>query len=118
MTIITLGEPAMQRTVADLQRVATDAVSTAPVLSMAWWRDYFHGAAEEVAFWCAILLAVGRVAWFLWDCWDRWSGKQKAARPVRVPDLGERAVGRVEGVLIGAAVAVAVTVAWSMVVLG
>lgn len=55
----------------DAQRVVTDAVAVTPAFTMPLWLTDLHGPAGEVAFWCAVFVAVARAAWVVWDFADR-----------------------------------------------
>lgn len=80
-------EGAVDRLVSDVQRVAGDAASAAPALTMPWWLTALHGVAAEVAFWCAILVAVGRAVWLIWDLWERWCQRRQSANRAPAHDL-------------------------------
>ncbi|WP_448208473.1 hypothetical protein [Azospirillum sp. sgz302134] len=61
-----------------MERTVTDAVAVAPAITMPWWLSDLHGLAAELAFWCAVFVAIGRALWLAWDCWDRFRDVRQA----------------------------------------
>lgn len=64
-----------------MERTITDALAVAPAVTMPWWISALHGFAGELAFWCAVFVAVGRALWLVWDYWDRFQHRRNTAKP-------------------------------------